>query len=84
MSTHARSQLLDKEVDILQTGQWWIVELDDPKIAAQGESEQEALDKLAKRLEQYQGRRSRDSEWSDHTNNQTIQTQDMDQLAATR
>lgn len=53
-------KLRGKEFDTLQTGRWWIVELENPNIAAQGESREEALDKLVKRLEEYQGRRERD------------------------
>lgn len=50
--------LQDKEVGVCQTGRWWIVDLEDPCIAAQGESKMEALDKLASRLDEYQQRRN--------------------------
>ena len=42
-----------EQASVLQTGRWYIAELDDPPIAMQGESREEALDKLAKRWEKY-------------------------------
>lgn len=84
MSTNIPDPLSDKKVDILQTGQWWIVELDDPNIAAQGESKEEALDKLKKRLEQYWDRRNRDSEWTEQSNTRAIRASDRDHITTKR
>jgi hypothetical protein len=84
MSIGIPDRLLGENLDILQTGRWWVVELDEPKIAAQGESKEEALYKLAKRLEKHQDRRSHDSEWADHSNKRGSRARDADEMAATR
>jgi len=83
MYTHA-PDLPKEKVEILQTGQWWVVELDEPNIVVQGESEEEALDKLSKRLEQYEERRNPDSEWANHSKNRDAQSGRADQVATTR
>lgn len=57
-------ELQEKDIKILQTGRWWIVELTEPGLAVQGESRAEALDKLAARLTEYEDRRDRDN-WAE-------------------
>jgi len=78
MSTYALDPRIKEKVNIIQSGKWWVVELDDPHIAAQGESEQEALDKLKKRYEQYKDRRSPESKWTDRSDKRINQAQDVE------
>ena len=42
-----------EEADIHYTGGWYIAELDNPQLAVQGESEDDAREKIAKRWEEY-------------------------------
>lgn len=42
-----------EEANIIQTGRWYIAELDDPALVVQGESEADAREKMAKRWENY-------------------------------
>lgn len=61
MSIQNPNQIPEEDVEFLHTGQWYIARLDDPNIAAQGESKEEAFYKLKKRLEKYQDRRDREN-----------------------
>lgn len=42
-----------EKAKVLQTGRWYIAELDDPQLVVQGESEADARQKLVKRWEEY-------------------------------
>lgn len=42
-----------EQTEILHTGRWYIAELEDPQLAVQGESEQDARQKMVKRWREY-------------------------------
>lgn len=42
-----------ENAEILKVGRWYIAELEEPPLAMQGESEEEAVDKLVSRWEKY-------------------------------
>lgn len=65
MSDDIPEELQGRGFDILRTGRWWIAEVEDPCVAVQGESREEALDKLVKRVEEYEGHRQRLEEYVD-------------------
>lgn len=75
MPVYPSDHAIEEKVQIIQSGKWWVVELDEPSIAAQGESEEEALDKIKKRFEQYKKRGGPNNEWTDHSNNRLLSHQ---------
>lgn len=60
------------DVTILKSGNWWVAELNDESLAAQGESKQEALDKLERRVKQYKKRRFPDSNYIDYSSTNDV------------